>query len=157
MITHLTASSSKFLSASPPYINSAIYLIGPTSDSNFITSPLSGSISKMYESILLFALIIFFSTFAICTSILSNDLSFLLLISSILFCAFSICSNNIARSGACFSLRANPCFTLPVPPQPLLLDVNASTSLSSTSRRAYASSIFFCSMAMSLSNLLLLF
>ena len=34
MITHLTAASSRLVSACSPYMNSAIYLIGPTSASN---------------------------------------------------------------------------------------------------------------------------
>ena len=58
MITHLTASSNKSLSASSPYINSAIYFIGPTSASKALYSASSLYFSSVSVSISVLAFLI---------------------------------------------------------------------------------------------------
>ena len=72
MITHLTASSNKSLSASSPYINSAIYFIGPTSASSFLYSASIAYFSSVRVSISLFAFFIFNKFSSISSVLLSG-------------------------------------------------------------------------------------
>ena len=54
MITHLTASSNTLTVGSLPYINSAIYFIGPTSTSIAFISPFNVNFSSFKLSIIVY-------------------------------------------------------------------------------------------------------